>query len=87
MTDTFKTQSQNLTAPPQNAVAITPNDAGSLSYVTRALFIGATGDVAVRLQGGQTVTFSNMQGGALYAMRVDQVLATGTTATGIVGLW
>jgi len=87
MTDSFKTHTQNLTAPPQNAVPIAPNDTGSLALITRALFVGSTGDVAVRMQGGQTMTFSNMQGGTQYAMRVEQVLATGTTTTGIIGMW
>lgn len=87
MTDSFKTHAQNLTAPPPNAVPIAPSDTGSLAFITRALYISGTGDVAVRMQGGQTMTFSNMQGGAQYAMRVDQVLATGTTATGIIGMW
>ena len=87
MTDSFKNHAQNLTGPPQNAVPVVPSDTGSLAFITRALYVGGTGEVAVRMQGGQTMTFSNMQGGVQYAMRVEQVLATGTTATGIIGMW
>jgi hypothetical protein len=35
---------------------------------------------------GETVTLAGVLGGAIYPLRVAQVLATGTTATGLVGL-
>jgi hypothetical protein len=35
---------------------------------------------------GATVVFTGMQGGMIYPLRVARVLATGTTAAGLVGL-
>jgi hypothetical protein len=87
MTDTFKTFSRSLTSPPENAVEIAPSDAESLPFVTRALYVGGAGDVALRLSGGAEVTLRGQQGGSLIPIRIDQVKSAGTTATGLVGLW
>lgn len=87
MTDTFKTHSRGLTSPPEHAIAIAPSDAGDLAAVTRALYVGAAGNVAVRMAGGGSVTLANVPAGTLLPIRVDRVLATGTTAGGILGFW
>ncbi len=87
MTDTFKSHTQNLTAPPPSAAEITPSDAVDLAFATRAIYVGGAGNLKVRMLDGSQITFTNVQAGAQYAMRVDRVLATGTTATGIVALW
>ena len=87
MTDTFKTHSRGLTSPPEHAIAIVPSDAGTLANVTRALFVGVAGSVAVRMSGGGSVTLANVPAGTLLPIRVDRVLATGTTAGGILGFW
>jgi hypothetical protein len=42
--------------------------------------------MTVEFVSGDTVTLYNVQAGAVYAVRVRHVLATGTTATGLVGL-
>jgi hypothetical protein len=55
--------------------------------VTRALYVGGGGDARVRMLGGAVVTLSNVPTGALIPIRVTQVLATGTSANGIVGFW
>lgn len=87
MTDTFKSHTQNLTSPPPSALEIAPSDAIDLAVATRALYVGGAGNLKVRMLDGSDVTFSNTQAGAQYALRVDRVYATGTTATGIVALW
>lgn len=66
--------------------AVTPS-AADLPVVTRALMVGGGGDVAVILRNGDTVTLPGLQPGAVYPLRVSRVLAAGTTATGIVGLY
>lgn len=66
--------------------AITPA-AADLPVVTRALMVGGGGDVAVILRNGDQVTLPALQAGAVYPVRVSRVLAAGTTATGIVGLF
>jgi hypothetical protein len=87
MTDTFKTFARSLTSPPENAAAIAPNDAADLGHVTRALYVGGGGDVAARLMGGGEAVFRNLPSGSLIPIRVARVLAAGTTATDLIGLW
>ena len=86
MTDTFANHASGLTAPAGHAAQIVPNDGADLPVTTRAIYVGTGGDVRVRLISGATVTFTNMQAGLYYPMRVERVLATGTTAGGLVGM-
>ena len=88
MIDMFKTHARSLTSPPEDAVAITPSDtAGAMPYVTRALYVGVAGDIALLMQGGATVVLRGVPSGSFLPLRVRQVLASGTTADGIVGFW
>jgi hypothetical protein len=87
MTDTFKTFARSLTSPPENGAEIAPDDLAPLPHVTRALYVGGAGDVALRLMGGGEVVFRGLQAGSLIPLRADLVRRTGTTATGLVGLW
>jgi hypothetical protein len=85
--DTFKKHTRSLTSPPEHGQAVVPSDGADLGHVTRALFVGSGGDLAVRLQDGTALTFANVPAGALIPIRVARVLATGTTASQILGLW
>lgn len=88
MIDMFKTHARSLTSPPEDAASITPGDAGSeLSQVTRALYVGVAGDLALLMQGGATVILRGVPSGSFLPLRVRQVLAAGTSADGIVGFW
>lgn len=87
MTDTFKNFARSLTSPPEHAVEIAPDDHALLPHVTRALYVGGGGDVALRLSGGGEVVLRNLQAGSLVPIRADMVRAAGTSATGLVGLW
>lgn len=73
--------------PAVHAFAITPNDSTDLEYVTRAIYVGGAGDVAVTTQGGESVTFSGVTVGTLLPIRVTKVKSTGTTATLLLGLY
>jgi hypothetical protein len=86
MHDDFRRHEAGLTSPAERAEAIIPSDTTDLSRATRALYVGAGGDVALQMVSGATVTFTGMQGGMIYPLRVARVLATGTTAAGLVGL-
>lgn len=86
MTDAFDNHAVGLTSPALTAEEITPDNGTTLAHVTRALYVGQTGNVRVVTAEGDIVTFANMQGGALYPIRVVQVFATGTTAADLVGL-
>lgn len=74
----------NRSDPAYGAFAITPSD--STVFEARSLYIGVSGDVAVRTPGRTaTVIFKSVPIGVL-PVRATQVLATGTTATNILGL-
>ena len=87
MTDSFKNFARSLTSPPEHAAAIVPNDTADLPEIIRALYVGGGGDVAVRMAGGAQVTLANLPTGTLIPLRAARILATGTTATALVGLW
>jgi hypothetical protein len=87
MADQFNTFNSALDSPGKHAFAITPNDAADLAAATRAIYVGTSGDLAVIMVGGETVTFPAVQGGTMLPIRATRVLSTGTTASGLVGVW
>jgi len=87
MTDKFATYTPGLTGPADNAFAVTPSDSENLEFVARAVYVGTDGNVAVITSGGDEVTFQNLNQGSILPVRVSRVLATGTTATGLVAIY
>ena len=87
MTDLFELLPSGLISPAGSIVAVTPNDSSDLDYITRGLYIGGAGDVAVEGLISGTVTFVGVPAGSILPIRVKKVLETGTTATSIVALW
>jgi len=85
--DQFKDFPATLTSPATNAIELIPDDLNPLDMVTRALYVGQTGDISVEMQSGQIVGFQNVQGGSILAIRTLKVRATGTTATGLIAMW
>lgn len=75
-----------ITAPATRAEAVTPHDVNELASVTRALYVGGAGNVALVMADGTAATLTAVPVGALLPIRVRQVKATGTTATNLVGL-
>ena len=72
--------------------AVTPSDANDLQTLnaalgTRALKVTGAGNVAVNLVGGGTATLTGLAAGQTLPIAVSRVLATGTTATGILALY
>lgn len=67
-------------------VAVTPDNDADLAFRTRGLWVGGLGNVAVQWPNGTSTTFTAVPAGTLLPIRVDRVLATGTTATNIVAL-
>jgi hypothetical protein len=86
MNDSFRKHTRSLTSPPEYGVAIVPGNA-DLGHVSRALYVGVGGDVAVRMQDGTELMLANVPTGTLIPIRVARVLAAGTSATQIVALW
>jgi hypothetical protein len=68
-----------------NAAAVTVSDTAVLPDVTRALYVGTSGDVKVRMASGVDCTFTAVSG--ILPIQVDMVYDTGTDADGIVALY
>ena len=87
MTDTFNSASPGLTSPLERGFSVTAHDTNELSHVTRELFIGTGGNIVLELKHGDSITLNNVPDGARLPYRANKVLATGTTASDIVGLY
>lgn len=86
MPDSYQTFGQGSAL---GAFAITPNDSTDLAQgTTRGIWVGAVGDIKVTFFDGTTATFTAVPAStiAYWPMRVKRVFATGTTATGLIGL-
>lgn len=86
MPDRFADHARGLDAPADHAFAITPSDGTDLSEITRALYVGTGGDLSLITASGATVSLPNVQSGSVLPLRCRRVRATGTSATGLVGL-
>lgn len=73
--------------PAGGGYAIAKSDSTVLSPPTRGVWVGGTGDLAVRYLDQTTDTLKGVQAGTMLAISVDQVLATGTSATNISGVY
>ena len=79
-----------------NAQEITPDDNNNITLGGQAidglengvcLYVGVTGNIKVTLIGGQTVTFTNVQGGSFLPIQINKLFSTGTTATSFVAVY
>jgi len=75
-----------ITQPYRRMAAVTTSDA-TIIPVTRGLYIGGAGAVAVRTESGDEVTLAAVPVGTVLPIAVDMVKATGTVATLIIALY
>ena len=88
MSDGFAGRTEGLDSPASHAFAITAHDTNDLSYTTRGLYVGVSGDVKVDTAGGESaVVFTALAAGVLHPLRVTRVYDTDTDATNIVGVY
>lgn len=66
--------------------AITPSDSVRLERIPRAVFVGAAGNVVAKGANGVSATFAVVASQTL-EIQPTYVMATGTTATGLVALY
>ena len=66
MTDLYKSHARSLTAPPEHGAAIVPAMPPALGHVTRAIYVGGGGHLALRLLGGEAITLVNVPAGHAY---------------------
>jgi hypothetical protein len=87
MADKFQDTSTGISGPAKNGSEVTASDAADLATASRALYVGGAGAVKITTTLGDTITFSNVPGGAILPVCARRVWSTGTTATGIVAIW
>jgi hypothetical protein len=72
--------------PGWSSFAITPDDDADLPAITRALYVGVTGDITMRLAGDTTaVVWKAVPAGSFLPLHVRRVMEA-TTATDLVGI-
>jgi len=86
MPDRFQTSSPSFSGPASHGFAVTPSDTAALSETTRGLYVGTSGHIAGLMASGGAVTFANVPSGTMLPVRLTKVMATGTTASNMVGL-
>lgn len=87
MSDQFAKFPNTIDGPAKKAFAITPTDNTPLSSSTKGLYIGGAGNINLIMVGDTANTlFTAVTVGSILPFRVSTIHATGTTATGIVGL-
>ena len=73
-----------------HAIAVVPNDNIDLPFAARGIYVGVAGHIAVLLQADSpdtaSVIFTNVQAGQVLPICAARVLATGTTATGLIAV-
>lgn len=72
--------------PANGAFLITPNDSTNLTQQTTGIYAGGAGNIKVDMINGDTVTFV-VPAGVVLPVQVRKVYSTGTTASGVVGLY
>lgn len=88
MTDEFDHYGTQLESPAEMGFSITPDDANDLDRPARFINVASTGTVRATLtamEDGTTVDLF-VAAGVPFPARIKRLWATGTTATGIVGL-
>lgn len=78
-------RSADATVSAHGAFAITKSDV-TVFQICRAIYVGTTGDVAVRMPDGMTITFKTVPVGIL-PVQADMVMSTGTTAAEMIALY
>lgn len=88
MSDQFAADAQGLNSPALSGAAITPDDDNDLPVTSRAIYVGSAGSLKVILAGDTAaITLAAVSAGQVLPLRAKRVLATGTTAGSLVGLW
>jgi len=88
ISDPFARTQDSPTSPAEACFAIIPDDVAELPVATKGIYIGGDGDVAIiTLNNSAPVTFRNLLAGTVLDVRARAIMATGTTATDMVGLY
>lgn len=68
--DTFANNADSPSSPARNCFAVIPDDSTELESVTKAIYVGAGGDVALRaVESDSDVIFRNVPAGSILDVR------------------
>lgn len=84
-TDLFENFPLSFTMPYNDGFAITESDTEDLPQVTRAIYVGGTGNITLITEKGNTIALVGVLTGTILNIRASRV-TTATTATNLVGL-
>ncbi len=83
--DDFSKFPVTLNTPAVSLEAISPSDSADLSKITRAINVAVSGTVRLTTPDGSEASIF-IAAGIAFPVRATRIWATGTTATGIIGL-
>jgi hypothetical protein len=87
MADQYATISGGLESPAKGGFTVSLHNTNVLAITTRAIMVTTAGNVKVTTLTGDEVVLPALQPGVIYGIRATIIWATGTTATGVVGLY
>ncbi|WP_338467576.1 hypothetical protein RXV95_03170 [Novosphingobium sp. ZN18A2] len=83
----YKNFADSPIAPARHCFGITPDDAASLPWPTKGIYVGQAGDIALRsVNADADVVFRNVPAGVVLDVCASAVRAAGTTAGDLVGM-
>ncbi len=88
-TDSYQFDPPNpqLMQPAVRGVALTKSDSDELAEVSRGIWVGVAGDIAVKFKGSTTAVVFTVPAGSILPFRIRQLMSTNTTATQVVALY
>lgn len=83
--DKYSAQGGQSAGPIASCFAFSPDDANELTAITRSIWVGTGGDLVLICMDGTQATYRNVPSGIRLSGRFKKVLASGTTASNLVG--
>ncbi|WP_454280464.1 spike base protein, RCAP_Rcc01079 family [Sphingomonas sp. Marseille-Q8236] len=91
MADVFSSSADTVSSPATRAAAITPSDTADLPDIPKGVYVGTGGDITMIGVGAPAsatgITWKNVPAGSLIPFRPRRILANGTTASNMLGLY
>lgn len=84
--DRFGTMADTPISPARTAFAIVPHDTAQLTVLPKAILAGSAGTIVLRAIDSASDVTLTVASGQIVPLRASHVRATGTTASGLVGL-
>lgn len=87
MADLYASYASALDSPAIGGFAVTLHNTNVLAIYTRAIMVSVAGNVKVTTITDDEIVLPALQPGVIYPIRAKIIWATGTNATGVIGLY